>query len=198
MIYRVFRRLTYNTYRRYSHLFTTLKFKANDVSFSTFRTIGIPYVMVAHNGICKIGRNLTMNNSMVGNPIGCMTPCTIFVDSNAELYIGNDVGISQTTLVSHCRITIGNRVKIGGGTCIYTTDFHSLNANVRCGKNDLVNKICKPVIIEDDVFIGAFSIILKGVTIGARSIVGAASVVTKSVPPNQLWAGNPARFIRNL
>ena len=52
--------------------------------------------------------------------------------------------------------------------------------------------------IKDNAFIGAHSIILKGVTIGENSIIGAGSVVTKSVPDNQIWAGNPARFIRNI
>ena len=59
-------------------------------------------------------------------------------------------------------------------------------------------RIEKPVIIENSVFIGAQSIILKGVTIGKNSIIGAGSVVTKNVPANQIWAGNPARFIKNI
>ena len=52
--------------------------------------------------------------------------------------------------------------------------------------------------IKNNVFIGAKYIILKGVTIGENSVVGAGSVVTKSIPANQIWAGNPAKFIRNL
>ena len=58
------------------------------------------------------------------------------------------------------------------------------------------NRAEKPVVIGNDVFIGAKSIILKGVTIGENSVIGAGSVVTKSVPANQIWAGNPAKFIR--
>ncbi|MNL65825.1 2,3,4,5-tetrahydropyridine-2,6-dicarboxylate N-acetyltransferase [compost metagenome] len=54
----------------------------------------------------------------------------------------------------------------------------------------------EPIIIEQDVFIGANSIILKGVTIGARSIIGAGSIVTKNVPADEIWGGNPAKFIR--
>lgn len=52
--------------------------------------------------------------------------------------------------------------------------------------------------IRDNEFIGAFTIILKGVTVGENSVIGAGSVVTKSVPDNQIWAGNPAKFIRAL
>ena len=59
-------------------------------------------------------------------------------------------------------------------------------------------RICKPVHIKENVFIGAHSIILKGVVIGENSIIGAGSVVTKSIPSNQIWAGNPAKYIRNV
>ena len=54
------------------------------------------------------------------------------------------------------------------------------------------------IIIEDDVFIGLNSMILKGVTIGARSIVGAGSVVTKSVPCDSIVCGNPSRVIKRI
>ena len=83
-----------------------------------------------------------------------------------------------------------------GGTFVYTTDFHSLNKDIRKTSDDLKSRKCAPVIIENDVFIGAHCIILKGVTIGEGSIIGAGSVVTKSVPAGEIWAGNPAHFIR--
>lgn len=56
----------------------------------------------------------------------------------------------------------------------------------------------KPVIIEEGAFIGGGTIILKGVVIGRHSVVGAGSVVTRSIPPGEIWAGNPARFVRKL
>ena len=86
-----------------------------------------------------------------------------------------------------------------GGTKVYDTDFHSLDyTKRRISKEDMGDKKMAKVTIEHDAFIGAGCLILKGVTIGACSIVGAGSVVTKSIPPHQLWAGNPARFIRAL
>lgn len=146
----------------------------------------------------RIGRNFAMNNGIKGNPIGCYERCTFFVDRDSELIIGDNVGISQTALISHCSIRIGNNVKIGGGTCVFTTDFHSLDPVTRASGDDQKHRKCAPVVIGDNVFIGAKCIILKGVTIGENSIVGAGSVVTKSIPANQIWAGNPARPLRNV
>ena len=139
-----------------------------------------------------------MNNGVRGNPIGCYQRCTFFVAPGAELNIGDNVGLSQAALVCHLRIDIGNDVKIGGGVCIYDTDFHSLDPELRKSGDDIRHKAKKPVIIHDNVFIGAHSIILKGVEIGENSIVGAGSVVTKPIPASEVWAGNPARFIRKI
>lgn len=170
----------------------------NNVSFSNFRTSGIPYIMVARGGKCSIGKNFAMNNGIKGNPIGCYQKCTLFVDRGAELTIGNNVGISQTALICTMKITIEDNVKIGGGVCVYDTDFHSLNPELRKSTEDLKHRKQKAVLIKENAFIGAHSIILKGVTIGKNSIVGAGSVVTKSIPDNQIWAGNPAQFIKNI
>lgn len=171
---------------------------ALDIKYGSVSTNGLPYLHVYRGGKMIIGSNFRLNNGVKGNPIGCYERCTLIVDSGATLTIGDNVGISQTALIASDDITIGNYVKIGGGTCVWTTDFHSLNANIRASADDIKYRAKAPVVIKDNVFIGAKSIILKGVTIGENSIIGAASVVTKSVPPNEIWAGNPAKFIRKL
>ena len=185
-----------------SHIFDIIAcwwlFKGNNVHIKNFNTHGIPYIMVARGGKMSIGKNFMMNNGMKGNPIGCFNKCTFFVDRNATLKIGNNVGISQTALIAIEEINIGNNVKIGGGSYLYTSDFHSLDPIIRNSKEDLVKRKSAPIILEDNVFIGAHSIILKGVHIGKNSIIGAGSIVTKSIPANQIWAGNPARFIKNI
>ena len=71
-----------------------------------------------------------------------------------------------------------------------------LDNRYRCTSNEGTKS--PPIVIEDDVWVGAHSIILKGVTIGARSIIGAGSVVTKSIPADCVAAGNPCRVIKNL
>jgi len=173
-------------------------FWGNNIRYKNFKSNGIPFVSVAIGGTCIFGENLSMNNGAQGNPIGCFDRCTFFVDRGATLIIGNNVGMSQAALICHQSITIGNHVKIGGGVKIYDTDFHSLDPKLRAGNSDLQHKAKALVVVKDNAFIGAYSIVLKGVTIGENSIIGAGSVVTKSIPKNEIWGGNPAKFIRNI
>ncbi len=173
-------------------------FYVNGVQFTTIKSKGIPFIVVSFGGECIIGENFRINNTYRSNPIGRISRSSIFVGKNAYLSIGRDVGMSCTALNCKLEINIGNNVILGGGTCIYDSDFHSLNFRERAigGASENIGK--SPVIIHDNVFIGAHSTILKGVTIGMNSIVGACSVVTKDIPPNEIWAGNPAKFIRSI
>lgn len=193
-------RYFYNYIRvRVTNLVSNFILYRNNVSFQNLSSNGLPYVMVARGGKFTIGKNFQMNNGIKGNPIGRAQPCILWVDKNAELIIGNNVGISQTALVCHHKITIGNHVKIGGNVCIYDTDFHALNPDLRKDPVlDMKNKIKKSVHICDNVFIGAHTTILKGVTIGENSVIGACSVVSKSIPANEIWVGNPAKFIKKI
>lgn len=200
MIYRILYGIKYRIKKwitpRYVEYMTKHVFRSNHVVFSSFRSIGVPYVR--NYGRMELGKEFVMNNGIMGNPIGCYDRCTLYVNHDSELIIGDYVGMSQAALISYCSIRIGNHVKIGGGVHVYTTDFHSLDPAIRASKDDKTQRVCKPVVISDNVFIGAQSIILKGVSIGKNSIIGAGSVVTKNVPANQIWAGNPAKFIRNI
>lgn len=154
-------------------------------------------LFVRNNGTIRIGKNVIINSKYSANPIGGQGFTSIFVKKNAELLVGNGTGISNTAICVYKSIIIGENVYIGGGCKIYDTDFHSINFSHRLERPDTHIKV-KPVKIEDGAFIGASSIILKGVTIGSKSVIGAGSVVTKSVPAGEIWAGNPARFIKKI
>lgn len=197
-IYRATRRFRYIISFFLSRIIVLIKFYGNDVHFSSFHTGGIPFIMVAKGGTAIIGNNFVMNNGVRNNPVGSARPCVIYVGNQSRLTIGNNVGISHTALIAHDNLTIEDNVIIGSETCIYTSDFHSVNSDLRllCDENKYA--VHKPVYIRRNVFIGAHCIILKGVEIGENSVVGAGSVVTKSIPSNQMWAGNPAVFIRNI
>lgn len=148
------------------------------------------------HGKLSLGKNVIINSSLRSNPIGGMEKTILFIERGAHLEIGDNTGISNSAIVCKKHIKIGANVRIGGNTCIYDSDFHSLNLEKRISQKDDDIK-CKDVIIKDGVFIGAHSIILKGVTIGENSIIGAGSVVSKDIPDNEIWGGNPVQFIRN-
>lgn len=160
---------------------------------------GMPVISVRRTrGEFSIGDNFKMNNGKRYNQIGRQQPCFLIV-FDGILTIGNNVSMSGTAIFCAHKISIGNNVKIGGGNVIYDSDFHSLNYKDRLMKKEDRSLIKKcPVMIGNNVFIGAHSMILKGVTIGDNSIVGAGSVVSRSIPENQIWAGNPAVFIREI
>ena len=140
-----------------------------------------------------IGDNVAFNN-YDGPSWHCK--CCLQVKENGCLTIGNNTGFNGVYIYCSSSVTIGNWVKIGGGTMIFDSDFHPLSFEKRRYGFDGTKS--KPVAIEDDVFIGTHCIICKGVTIGKRSIVAAGSVVVKDIPSEEIWGGNPARFIRKI
>lgn len=148
-------------------------------------------------GTVSIGDNFYMSNGRHLNPLSGNNEGHIHVEKNAALIIGNNVGISATRIWCSKSIVIGNNVKIGAGVTIIDSDAHSLNCNIRKDKNlDQTNKKDKDVVIKDDVFIGMNSIILKGVTLGKGSVIGAGSVVSRDIPDNCIAVGNPCIVIK--
>jgi acetyltransferase-like isoleucine patch superfamily enzyme len=199
LIFKGIRKVSFGLGDVTSKLRSHIIFLGLNVRYKDFMTSGIPYVSVASGGDFEIGTAFQMNNSLRSNPIGRAQRCIFFVDSGAKLKIGNNVGMSQAALVCHTGITIGNDVKIGAGVCIYDSDFHALDPEIRRNPQlDLKSKMKAPVVIKNNVFIGAHSTILKGVSVGENAVIGACSVVTKNIPDNEIWGGNPARFIRKV
>jgi acetyltransferase-like isoleucine patch superfamily enzyme len=103
--------------------------------------------------------------------------------------------MSGAVLVAADRIELGDRVALGANVFVVDTDFHPLGLTDDAQQHTPYGA-AKPVIIESDVFIGMNSVILKGVTIGKGSVVGANSVVWNSLSPGSVVGGNPARILR--
>lgn len=120
----------------------------------------------------------------------------VTVGKKGVLKIGNNVGITNTSIQCEDRIEIGDYVIIGAGVLIMDSNFHDTSWKNRRNADTGCNTAkTSPVIIGDDCFIGARSIICKGVKIGPRSTIAAGSVVVKDVPSDEVWGGNPAQFI---
>ncbi|WP_175813625.1 acyltransferase [Burkholderia contaminans] len=106
-----------------------------------------------------------------------------------HISIGDNTVVNRFTyLDGRVPLTIGNNVNISHYTLIQTLTHDPQNPDFVC--------LCKPVVIEDHVWIGARAIISPGVRIGEGAVVGAGSVVTRDVEPYTIVAGNPARFIK--
>lgn len=146
----------------------------------------------------------------------------------ARIIVGDDCVVAGTLVaeVADSRLSIGNRVFIGGGSLIdclaevrieddvlisyqvliMDSDNHSIRAAERVGdlqrwregRYDWSRVNRKPVIIKSRAWIGARATLTKGVVVGEGGIVASGAVVTKDVPPYTIVAGNPARIIREL
>ena len=173
-----------------------IRFLLNGVTWGRgWRIFGMPIIQRHLGSQILLGDGLELRSWKRSNPL-VPNHAVVFATRTAEavICVGNHCGFTGATLVAAKRIEIGDRVLLGANVTITDTDFHPLDAHERvanpaAGKN-------QPVKIEDDVFVGMNTVILKGVIIGRGAVIGANSVVTANVPAEVVAAGNPARVIR--
>lgn len=134
-----------------------------------------------------IGDRCTFNSSSRFNARGINHHCILETGKpGALLKIGNHCGFSGCSIVADKEVIIGDHVMVGANTCIGDRDDHP----------DRLGTTPQPVHIGNNVFIGMHCIVMKGVTIGENSIIGAGSIVTKDIPANCIAAGVPCKVIR--
>ena len=159
-------------------------------SSATFDTAVSFYGSCGH---IKIGRKQGIGfrlspNTKVGVAIQARHP-------RSSILIGDECHfVNGVSILANNSIRIGNRVLIGADTSITDCDWHEIDPDTRCHSSGA----SAPVIIGDDVWIGQRVVVLKGVTIGNGSIIGAGAVVVSDVPPRCIFAGVPARLIREI
>ena len=175
-----------------------VRFRLKGVQYGKDLSVTGPLLLRIHpSSKIVLGDCVKIHSGFNLNPVGAFRRTIIHVSENAKLQIANNVGISNCTIVAQKSVAIGANSKIGGSVEIYDTDFHSLIPGERLLPDD--PGIAKAnVSIGNECFIGGGSLILKGVKIGERAVLGANSVVAKDIPKEEIWAGNPARKIRNL
>jgi acetyltransferase-like isoleucine patch superfamily enzyme len=187
-------RLTSIFYTPYAKLILFL----NGVKYSKDLKVNeILKVFITRRGIVIFDENISINSGNNHNIVGRQQKTIFWVEG--KLTVGHNTGMSSTALICNHEIEIGNNVNLGGNTIIYDTDFHAIDPKIRLNKG-LDKKEAKKAIVKigNNVFTGAHSTILKGVTIGDNAVVGACSLVSKDIPTNEIWVGNPIRFIGRL
>lgn len=166
----------------FNYLKTIILLQSKGIKFGKLPYIKGQMPILTNKGNFRIGNNFKMTNDQLKSQITC--------SDDAELIIGDDVFINQGSNIYAAKsVNIGNNVLIADSVVIHDTNFHSVLDD---------DEIVKPVKIDNSVWIGFRSIILPGVTIGKNSVIGAGSVVTRSVPSNHLAAGSPAKIIKKL
>jgi len=133
---------------------------------------------------------------------------SLAVGEQAVIEIGDYCYIANASLVCEQHIRIGSYVMIAGGVTIVDSDFHPLEPALRLADTVALSPVgararrplieTRPVVIEDDVWIGYNATILKGVHVGAGAVVAPGALVTHHVPPMAQVAGNPARVVETL
>lgn len=192
----VFRKIRLVLYPKWNRF----KFKLKGVEFGCgLKVYTKMYIGVGERSLIQIGNNFTFSSSDCINPLSRNIYGCIVTYPDARIIIGNNVGMSSPCLWARKEIIIGNNVNIGGDCILMDSDAHSLNyIDRRDSIKDQLNRKDGAIRIEDDVLIGTRCIILKGVTIGARSVIGGGSIVTKSIPSDCVAAGNPCKVIKYL
>lgn len=183
--------------------------------FRNTRTNGVNQKVSEGNNTVGINTQITGSIDQSRSPgsrviIGddCLICGNISIESsNAEVIIGNNVFIGpNTSIVCSNSIHIESDILISSDCLIQDSDNHSIDFEIR--KKDLADwkrnfhdwtqHPCLPIKICHGAWIGARSIILKGVVVGEKSVVGAGSVVTKNIDPKTVVAGNPAKFLKSI
>lgn len=169
------------------------------VEYSRILINGLTKWSIHDSASVEIGEGAIINSG-VDNGIGNESYSKVEVGPHAKLVIGGEFGMSNTVIQCRSSITIGERVRIGNGCLIMDTDFHNLDWRKRTyyDKHDDEPVKSAPIIIGDNVFIGTRCVITKGVVIGKHSVIAAGSVVVSNVPEDEIWGGNPAKFIKKI
>jgi acetyltransferase-like isoleucine patch superfamily enzyme len=146
---------------------------------------------------------------IIGKHVSCYAGCSFSIGQNGHCTIGDFTLLNGALIMAEEEINIGSHCLISWNVGIADSDFHPLEPAKRLidaqalapyFKNRQARPRVKtaPVKIGDNVWIGMNAVILKGVSIGENSVVAAGSVVTKSVPPNSVVAGNPANIVKEF
>jgi len=150
---------------------------------------GLPHIRRSSSAKILIGNDCTFRSSATSNLIGINRPCILNAGEKAHLSLGQGCGLSGTVIGAFLSVQIGDYVRCGANTLITDGDWHH---------DDPRSSPPLAVVIKNKVWLGVNVTVLKGVTIGENSVIGAGSIVTKDIPANVIAAGNPCRVLKQI
>lgn len=161
--------------------------------------LGLPLVRRSAGSTIDLGRDVVLCSDSRFTDLGVSRPVILrTLRPGAAIRIGPDTGLSGTAVCAAVSVQIGTGCLFGADVQVTDTDFHALAAAGRRHESRHERIASAPVVIEDNVFLGAGVRVLKGVRIGRDSVIGAGSVVTRDIPAGVIAAGNPARVLKPL
>ena len=159
---------------------------------------GMPIVTMVEESAIKLGDNVVLCSESASTALGVSRPVILrTLRPGARITVGSNSGLSGTVICAAAAVDIGEECLIGADVQIVDTDFHAIEPQGRRFSHPAGIE-ASPVRIGRNVFVGTGSKILKGVSIGDDSVIGAGSIVTRDIPPGVIAAGNPARVIGPL
>lgn len=180
------------------YVYLYLKRKGVKTKIGYVSLAGLPTIIKSKNSEIILHKGCVLVSKTKNNPAGINHPVVLAtMAEGAKIEIGSS-GLSGASVCAVTEVVIRDFVNVGNNVNIYDTDFHALNPIERKNQVSILQAETKKILIEDYSWIGSGSFVLKGVTIGKGSIIGAGSVVTKNIPPLNIWAGNPAKFIKKI
>lgn len=181
-----------NTVRKYFH-YIYLRYYGVETKYGYVTLMGLPIIHKATGARIIIGPGTILISKSKYNSAGINHPVILgAVRKDAVLHIHGGLGASGSAIVAMKSIEIEEGVGLGANADVYDTDFHPVNP----AKSEEI--LAVPVRICKKVWVGGHSKVLKGVTIGENSVIGAGSIVTSSVESNSLYAGVPAKKIKDI
>lgn len=184
---------------RYWNVWGKLVLRSHGVRCGRIRLYGLPVVSVEPGSSLRLDDGVTLCSDSRFTALGVARPVvlrTLYADSC--LRIGENTGISGGVVCAAMRVEIGRDCLLGADVMVMDTDFHTVAPEGRRFNKRREAIGAAPVVIEDNVFIGAGARILKGVRVGRDSLIGAGAIVTRDVPPGSIVAGPSARVVRDL
>lgn len=176
-----------------------LKSHGVDTEYGYVTLHGKPIIHKEPGSIIRMGKDVVLTSDSEVNTAGINHPVIIATYSkDAAVVLEDNVGMSGVSINCVSRCVFKKGVMLGANVNVWDTDFHPADPRLRLHQTSILEAKTSPITLERNVWIGANTTILKGVTIGENTVVGAMSLVNSDLPSDSLCVGNPAQKVKDL